>query len=106
MTAQVVFALDIVVSFLTLAAWTTLMVMLEQVHDRRVRWVRLASFGPLHQAYDRLPAVSGSLRGALVVAALLWLAAVLVRCSELRARLFVATAACLAFLTAAAASSP
>jgi len=69
--------------------------MLESVTDPRVRWVRYASFGPLHQAYDRLPPVWGPLHGLLLLATLLWLAAVLVRSRKLRSWLFIVTTGCL-----------
>jgi hypothetical protein len=99
MTAQGVHQLDVFVSFLTIVGWVSLLVLLEKVPDPRVRWVRLASFGPLHQAYDRLPAVWSPLHGVLGVGALLWLGAVLVRGSKLRSWLFVASAGCLLFLS-------
>lgn len=106
MTAQAVHRVDVLVAFLSIITWTSLLLLLEKVEDRRVRWVRLASFGPLHQAYDHLPPVWGPLHAVLAVAAALWLGAVLVRTSKLRQWLLVATAMCLTFSATAWALSP
>jgi hypothetical protein len=103
MTAQALHRVDVCVAFLTIVSWTTLLVMLEKVADRRVRWVRLASFalGPVHQAYDRLPEAWGPLHAVLVGAAVLWLGAAVLPWSKVRTWLFVAAAGCLVFLATA-----
>jgi len=106
MSPQAVHQVDVFVSFLALIAWFALLLVLEKVSDPRVRWVRLASFGKVYQAYERLPGGWGVLHGVLVLAALLCLGTVLVRSSEVRRWLLIATAGCLLVLATAWAVSP
>ncbi|RYZ02405.1 MAG: hypothetical protein EOO73_31820 [Myxococcales bacterium] len=106
MTAQGIHRLDVFVAFLTIVSWASLMILLEKVTDRRMRLVKLASLGPLHHSYVRLPAAWGPLHGVLITATLLWLAAVLVPPGKLRPWLFVTAAGCLVFLATAWALSP
>ncbi|MDF3067770.1 MAG: hypothetical protein K0R38_3371 [Polyangiaceae bacterium] len=103
MSPEAIHRVDIIVSFTIIISWAVLLVMLEDVTDPRVRWVRLFSLGPLHRAYDRLPASLGPLHGVLVAAAVLWLAAVLAPARQVRTFLFIASSGCLVLLATASA---
>lgn len=101
MTAQHVHQLDVVVAYVTIVSWAFLMILLEQVADRRVAWVKLASFGPLYRGCEHLPETWGPLHVVLVIAAVLWLGALLFPVRKLRPWLFSASAGCLVFLATA-----
>lgn len=104
MSEQAIHQVDVAVSFIGIISWTIMMIILENVPDRRVRWVRLGSFGPVIRAYERLPDAWGPLHVVLVVAGVLWLAAVLFR--QLRPWPFVVAAGCLVFLATVSALAP